>query len=502
MKKSGEEVMNNIGWFALVAWVITAVLAYFGLGGYLYESVEGMDRSMIPLGPVIAFCLMVVTSIVITVMWARQLGSSESDPELAPSGRRKFLMGSAVVTGGVIGVGAATATKMSGWLQTTGPALQGSTELTSPNVSAEWAGSQIVHKRPLGRTGFMVSDISVGTTRFMRHADPEAYLTEILDRGVNYIDTSPDYAGSESETIIGNVISNRNREELFVVTKWCTADGHVRQGASPEVYLAALDDSLSRLQTDYVDLIHVHACDTVERLLDPNMLEAFEMAKAQGKVKFLGVSTHTPNLEEVAYAAIDSGKIDVMMLAYHHGAWPKQVDIINKAAEKGVGIVAMKTLKGAKHKGMMEFQDESTSYTQASFKWVMSNPAVACLVVSFFDTQHIDEYLHASGKPLTNEDVAVLNKYDELIAGTHCFTSCGDCLTSCPSSLPINDVLRHRMYFEDYGDQKNAMELYAKLEKQADACIGCAAPCQGACPEGINIQDRMIGAHQRLTLTA
>lgn len=263
-----------------------------------------------------------------------------------------------------------------------------------------------------------------------------------------------------------------------------------------------MDDSLSRLQTDYVDLVHVHSCDTVERLLDPNMLEAFEMAKAQGKVKFLGVSTHTPNLEEVAYAAIDSGKIDVMMLAYHHGAWPKQKDIVKKAAEKGIGVIAMKTLKGAKHKGMMEFQDESTSYTQAAFKWVMSDPAVSCLVISFYDNQHIDEYIYASGKELTNEDVAILDKYDDLIAGTHCFTSCGDCLDSCPSSLPINDVLRHRMYFEDYGDQKQAMELYAKLEKNADACINCAAPCTGACPEGINIQERMIGAHERLTLVS
>ncbi|MDA0979591.1 MAG: aldo/keto reductase, partial [Proteobacteria bacterium] len=419
-----------------------------------------------------------------------------------PSGRRKFLLGSAAVTGGVIGAGAATVARMSGWIQTTGPALAGDVEKTAPGAHPDWSGATIVHKRPLGNTGFMVSDISIGTTQFMRHPDPEGFLTKVLDRGVNYIDTSPDYAGAQSETIIGNVIARRNREELFIVTKWCTADGHVRQGSSPETYLAALDDSLSRLQTDYVDLVHVHACDTVERLLDPNMLAAFEMAKSQGKVKYLGVSTHTPNLEEVAYAAIDSGKIDVMMLAYHHGAWPKQRDIISRAAEKGVGIVAMKTLKGAKHRGMLEFQDESTSYTQAAFKWVMSNPAVSCLVVSFFDTQHIDEYIYASGQPLTDSDLALLDRYDDLIAGTHCFTSCGECLNSCPSSLPINDVLRHRMYFEDYGDQKQAMELYAKLDRNADACLTCAAPCAGACPEGIDIRERMVGAHERLTLSA
>jgi predicted aldo/keto reductase-like oxidoreductase len=305
-----------------------------------------------------------------------------------------------------------------------------------------------------------------------------------------------------SETTIGNVLKDRNREELFVVTKWCTSDGHVRHGSSPETYIAALDDSLTRLQTDYVDLIHVHACDDVDRLLDPNMMKAFEMAKAQGKVRFLGVSTHTPNLEEVANAAIDSGKFDVMMLAYHHGAWPKQMDIIERAAEQGIGIVAMKTLKGAKHRGLMDFQNEETSYTQAAFKWVNANPAVSCLVVSFFETQHLDEYLHASGQALTEADLAVLEKYDNLIAGTHCFSSCGDCLGTCPESLPIHDVLRHRMYFEDYGDEKEAMQLYAALDQPADKCLTCAAPCAGACPQGIDIKSRMVGAHEKLTMMA
>ena len=305
-----------------------------------------------------------------------------------------------------------------------------------------------------------------------------------------------------SETAIGNVLKDRNREELFVVTKWCTSDGHMPTGSSPDEYIAALDDSLTRLQTEYVDLVHVHACDDVNRLLDPNMLAAFETAKAQGKVKFLGVSTHTPNLEEVAYTAIDSGHFDVLMLAYHHGAWPKQRDIIEKAAQKGIGIVAMKTLKGAKHRGMMEFQNEETSYTQAAFKWVNSNPNVSCLVISMFETEHLDEYLYASGKSLSDNDVAVLDKYDDLIAGTHCFSSCGDCLGECPESLPINDVLRHRMYFEDYGDEKEAMLLYAALDKNADKCLTCAAPCTGACPQDIDIKGRMIGAHEKLTLIA
>ena len=161
----------------------------------------------------------------------------------------------------------------------------------------------------------------------------------------------------------------------------------------------------------------------------------------------------------------------------------------------------MKTLKGAKHQGLADFRNESDSYTQAAFKWVMSNPGVSNLVISFHNDQHADEYLFASGKPLTESDVAVLGKYDQLIAGSHCFQHCGDCLSGCSESLPIHDVLRYRMYFEDYGDQKQAMQYYAKLEKNASSCISCDAPCTVACPRGVLVRQRMIGAHEMLTMT-
>jgi aryl-alcohol dehydrogenase-like predicted oxidoreductase len=64
--------------------------------------------------------------------------------------------------------------------------------------------------------------------------------------------------------------------------------------------MKVVDESLRRLQTDHVDLIHIHSCDRVERLLAENAHEAFDRLKQQGKVRFLGVSTHTPKLEAVA----------------------------------------------------------------------------------------------------------------------------------------------------------------------------------------------------------
>jgi predicted aldo/keto reductase-like oxidoreductase len=159
----------------------------------------------------------------------------------------------------------------------------------------------------------------------------------------------------------------------------------------------------------------------------------------------------------------------------------------------------MKTLRGAKHEGLLWSRDERDSYCQAAFKWVLANPSVSALVVSIWDRQQIDEYLYASGSRLEASDIAVLERYQALTAGAHCRQHCGVCLTRCPESLPIDDVLRHRMYFEQ-GAEKEAMRLYAKLERNASVCAGCAAPCTGGCPDGIPIQERMAGAHDLLTL--
>ena len=200
-------------------------------------------------------------------------------------------------------------------------------------------------------------------------------------------------------------------------------------------------------------------------------------------------------------AGIKSGRFDVMMLAYHHGIWPALGELIHRArTEQDMGVVAMKTLKGAKHRGLESFQPFAESYSQAALKWALSNQDVSCAVVSFYELQHVDEFLYASGKPFTEADAAVLRKYDGEIAGTYCAPHCGACLGSCPENVPIHDVLRHRMYFEDYGWEKLAMEGYAKLPQDASPCLSCSAPCAGSCPFGVKIQERNVGAHDLLTL--
>ncbi|MCI0346035.1 MAG: aldo/keto reductase, partial [Chloroflexi bacterium] len=279
------------------------------------------------------------------------------------------------------------------------------------------------------------------------------------ERGVNYIDTSPDYSAAGSEEAVGKGIRGFPRDRLFLATKFCSPTGHLPPGTPVEKYVAAVEASLRRLGTDYVDLCHIHSCDEVERLLDENVHEAFDRLRQAGKLRFLGFSTHTPRLLEVAGRGIESGRFDVMMLAYHFGMWPTFGHVLEKAKQHDVGIVAMKTLKGGRHAD-----------------------------------------LAASGTSLRPEDVAVLERYDELVRGDYCQPHCGLCLDSCPEDLAINDVLRYRMYARDYGWEREGMRLYATLDRNASLCAGCPAPCAGTCPHGVPIRTAMMDAHRRLVL--
>ncbi len=499
MANSGKR--RQIGSGALAAvWAVTLVGFFWGAGGWLGQAVEGQDRSLFSPLPLYLAGALLIVALVVTVLWARGLGSRPAAGESAAPGlgRRRFLAGFAAGLGGIVASVAAALGRNLGWLTVTGPSIGTDAPVKAEVQSPDWKGSRVQAYRRLGRTNFEVSDISLGSGR-IKGEEGERVARAAIDRGVNYFDTAPDYSEAGSELALGRAIQG-HRDRMFLATKFCTPNGNLPAGSSVAHYMEVVEESLKRLRTDYVDLVHVHSCDTLERLMDPNVHEAFDRLKQQGKVRFLGFSSHTPNLEAVADAAIESGRFDVMMLAYHHGAWPRLSDIARRASAADIGVVAMKTLKGAKHRGLIESRDEQDSYTQAAFKWVLANPDVSCLVVSFREMSNVDEYLYASGQRPGATDHAVLERYDQVIAGRHCYQHCGACLSSCPEGLAINDVLRFKMYFEDYGDEREAMRQYAKLEVKADACTGCSAPCANACPFDVPIPEMTARAHRLLTL--
>jgi predicted aldo/keto reductase-like oxidoreductase len=400
--------------------------------------------------------------------------------------RRRLLTAGAGLAAGV-GVGAAA---YSAWRNSTYLFLMRKAPTVAAHANSAWAGSHVARYRALGKTGIEMSDISFGGAGI---GDPDV-VTMAVERGINYFDTSPDYSRTGSEQTIGRAL-RPHRHNVFIASKFCTADGHLPKDTPVPEIIASVEASLRRLQTDYLDVCIIHECNAVDRLMAPTFHEAFDRLREQGKVRFLGVSSHTPNLEQVMRTAVDSGRFQMLLVAYNFKNWPDLTNIFRDAHAKGIGVVAMKTLKGARATVLENFKEGKQAFSQAAFKWVLSNEYVSGLVVSIAESRQIDEYLYASGKPLEATDLALLEEYDRRIASDYCRPGCGACLDRCPQSVPVDDVFRYAMYSEDYGWKQTAREEYAKIPvgRNASQCAACPAPCEAACPFEISIRAKMTG---------
>ncbi len=354
--------------------------------------------------------------------------------------------------------------------------------------------------RTLGRTGLKVSEIGFGGYPI---DDPDV-LVYALERGINYVDTAHCYRGGASERAIGPALKGR-RDRFVLTTKWCPH--HIGKPATKQVFLDMLDESLRRLGTDYVDIVLNHEVGRhsdglgVERLTNPEMLEAFAVAKKAGKARFLGASGHDGDLPQVMGHAIDSGLFDVLLCRYSFLDYPEQQKLIDRAAAAGVGFIAMKTLAGAKGADLDRFRDRQTSFKQAALKWVLSNPNLSNLIISISSRKQVDEYVAASGSPIAAADLALLDEYQARFSNEVC-RFCNACEPACPDDVRIADILRFAMYFHDYGQEGRGVESYARLvaAERAAHCSHCAGFCEAACDYDLPVKSLLIRADAALSL--
>jgi predicted aldo/keto reductase-like oxidoreductase len=124
------------------------------------------------------------------------------------------------------------------------------------------------------------------------------------------------------------------------------------------------------------------------------------------------------------------------------------------------------------------------------------------MVVRMPNFDQAAEYLAVSGATkLTRQDRKHLEILEAAIGTKFCRTGCDGCYGSCPSQVPIWDILRYKMYFENYGDQKYAMSKYSQIPaaSSAAACARCGAPCESACKYKLPVRERLLEAHAQLT---
>jgi predicted aldo/keto reductase-like oxidoreductase len=368
----------------------------------------------------------------------------------------------------------------------------------------------------LGRTGIEVPDICFGS--FALEGD-EALVRHALDRGITHFDTAESYMDGAAEDTLGRALAGRRDAVTITSKNWAT----VEQTAADQMRI--LEASLRRLRTDYIDLYLNHAVNEVARLDNPGWIEFVAKAKQQGKIRFAGMSGHGGRLTECLDHALREDVVDAILVAYNFSqdpgfkerlknrAWelgsrfdliaPQQKlpDLLTRAHSQGVGVMVMKTLKGARRNDMRPYETGGATFSQAAFRWVLSNPDVDSLVVTMKSREMVDEYVAASGAGAPGSDgVALLDRYEALNGSKQCQPGCGACVEACPLDVPISDVLRARMYAADYEEPELGRRTYADLGAGAAPCLDCRdTPCVNVCPEKLRVPELTRRAHDELS---
>lgn len=199
--------------------------------------------------------------------------------------------------------------------------------------------------RVLGRTQAKVTILGLGTAPIgeaqIDRKEAEKIFGEVMDRGVNYIDTARGYG--HAEEVLGNLIPSR-RDKLFLVTKcW------VETAADAE---KSLTESLRRLKVDHVDLCHIHHVggkDPDKVLAKDGVLEYLVKQKQAGKIRFIGMSGHArpPRFLRM----LETKQIDVMMAVMNYAdrnIYGFEEKVLPECRKQNVGVVAMKAYAGIK----------------------------------------------------------------------------------------------------------------------------------------------------------
>ena len=428
-----------------------------------------------------------------------------------------------------------------GFLKASALGLAGVGTILAPKTSfaGQDAGTEfpkIKGYRTLGRTGFKVSDIGIGTSQVY----PVAIMGTVLDAGVNYIDTAEGYGRTAAEKAAGEAIKGRDRKSLFITTKV-----GMRDVASKEQVREKVAQCMERLQTDYIDCLMIQGTPTVESLKNESFHQAVADLKKEGKVRFIGAASHgsrSPGqgepMETVLLGAIDDGRFDLVLLVYNFIQREAGEQILEAAANKNIATTIMKSnplgryfemqekIEKMKKAGepidektqkfiaqMEETAKKAESFIQknnlknpaeikaAALKFVLSNPHVHTLNLAFNNFDDIRNNLILSGSGLRKKDENILAAYKAVCGGLYCRHACGICESSCPHHVPVNTIMRYSHYFEAQGSEKIAMEKYARLEApKADHCRNCAGWCESSCPYGVPIQGLLNIAHAQLTM--
>jgi predicted aldo/keto reductase-like oxidoreductase len=350
--------------------------------------------------------------------------------------------------------------------------------------------------RTLGNTGISLPLVNMGV---MNASNPEL-VKRSYEIGVRHFDTAAGYQRGLNEIMVGKALRELGvRDRTVIGTKFLLGhDRRTRLSANEirDAFLKSAEESLRRLQTDYIDIFHVHDVQDTAFLDNPGVREALASLKEQKKVRHLGFTMHNNSTNLLLHGA-ESGFYEVVTVGFNYAMSGSGdfIEALQKARAKGIGLIAMKTqcaqlwYREEMPAELWKFYDGRLMNT-AMLKWVLRHDFITCAVPGYTTFAQMEEdFSVASDLEYTGEERRFLEDRNIRLAMTHLCLQCGCCLGSCPKGAAVPSLMRAHMYVAGY---KNPAQAGAALRGVPGAhglsacrsCDECAARCVRAVPIG------------------
>lgn len=283
--------------------------------------------------------------------------------------------------------------------------------------------------RLLGKTGVTISEIGFGCMSLHKTSDDTAIriMQQAVDAGINFFDTSDLYDKGANEMLVGKALQPV-RKKIILATKvgnvWRADGSGWDWNPSKTHIMQAVEKSLARLQTDYIDLYQLHG-GTMEDPIDET-IEAFELLKQQGKILHYGISSIRPN---VIHEYMKRSNIVSVMMQYSLLDRRPEENLLDLLHTKGIsvlvrGALAQGLLAGKPAKAYLDLTEKEVmlvqsalqqiqdkgSDAQQAIRYVLHHPAVASAVAGFSRELQLKEVLEAPDAHLSVQKIEALRK--------------------------------------------------------------------------------------------
>ena len=316
----------------------------------------------------------------------------------------------------------------------------------------------------LGKTEIITNKNGFGALPIQRipYEEAEALIYEAYDNGMTFYDTARFYTDSEEK--LGSAIAKRGiRDEVYIASKtMCN---------TTEEFWSQLAQSLSDLQTDYLDLYQFHNPAFCPKPGDgTGLYEAMLEAKAQGKVRHIGITNHRL---AVAHEAIDSGLYETLQFPFCYLASEQDAALVEKCKQADMGFIAMKAMSG----GLITRADAAYAFC-AQYDHVLPIWGVQKMA-------ELQEFIACEKNPpaMDEEMQNFIQKEREELSGEFC-RGCGYCMP-CPVGIKINDCARMSLMIRRAPTSVYMDEAHQADMELIDECLHCGQ-CREKCPYGLD----------------